>query len=136
MKSNKDVVIKALQGSGYMLRFASNHFTNDKEVVLKAVRNQGDALRYVFLRLKNDKDVVRTAILNRKLIFVELSPFKYASDTLKADKEFVKSLLDEKTLSETDKKGVLYYANTKVKQQIQQQQKQKKQQKQQKLKNG
>ena len=97
------------------------------------MRNRGDALRYASYKLQGDKDVVRTAILNRKLTYVEFSPFQYASHTLQADKEFVKSLLDEKTLSETDKKGVLYYANTKVKQQIQQQQKKQKQ-KQQKLK--
>jgi hypothetical protein len=132
MKSNKDVVIKALQGNAYMLKYAPDQFTYDKEVVLKAVRNRGDALHYVSSSLKNDKDVVRTAILNGKnKNYVSLSPFKYASDTLKADKQFVKSLLDEKTLSESEKEGVVYYANTKVKQQIQQQKKQKqKQQKQ------
>ena len=133
MKSNKDIVIKALQGDGNLLRYAADQITYDREVVLRAVRNRGDALRYASYKLQGDKDVVRTAILNRKLTYVEFSPFQYASHTLQADKEFVKSLLDEKTLSETDKKGVLYYANTKVKQQIQQQQKKQKQ-KQQKLK--
>ena len=130
IKSNKDIVIKALQGDGLLLRYTPDQFRYDKEVVLIAVRNNGDALTYASYMLQGDKEVVRTAILNRKLKSVDFFPFKYASDNLRADKEFVKSLLDEKTLSETDKKGVLHHANTKVKQQIQQQQKHKQKQKQ------
>ena len=117
MKRNKDVLLKAVESNGMLLSYTSSQLKNDEEVVLKAVKNNGTALRFASTKLKNDKEIVRTAILNAEVIFSEIgSPFEYASDTLKADKQFVESLLNENTLTDIDKKGLLHFANTKVKQ--------------------
>ncbi len=69
---------------------AENLRINDKDVALAGVKDgRSDILRFLSDALKNDKDVVLAAC-SRKIYSNE---FKYASNELKQDKEFVLSLV-------------------------------------------
>lgn len=104
----RSTVLKAVEVSGYALKFQEKKFTKDKEIALTAVKRHGDALMYVHKSLRSDKDIVETAIRlnptvaqyvgknyldNKKFMekIIKRSPkeFQYASSRLKNDKEFV-----------------------------------------------
>ena len=88
IKSDKDVVLAAVQRNGRSLRYASDDLKNDKDVVLAAISQYGGALSYVGDELlKNDKEVV--LIATRK----DPSTLREVSDEFRNDKEIVLNIL-------------------------------------------
>ena len=51
-RSNKELVMVAVNQNGLALQFASPELRNDKDIVLKAVEQNGLALRFASDRLK------------------------------------------------------------------------------------
>ncbi len=49
---DKEVVLKAVQGNGLLLKYADDRLKNDKQVVLAAIKADGSALEYADTRLK------------------------------------------------------------------------------------
>jgi len=110
LKGDKDVVLSAVKMNGYALQHANDTLQRNKEVMLAAVNENGLALKLLSDTFKGDKDVVLAAInrdgdafefVDKKarlwderefvLSIVQLQDFslRYASDTLKGDKDVV-----------------------------------------------
>lgn len=91
LRDDYDVVMAAVSQKGSLLEYASKRLLGDKEVVMAAL-DSGDCnnlLGYVSEELRNDKEVVFTAIVNGWHF-----DFRYASPSLKADREFVLSIIE------------------------------------------
>ena len=86
LKSDKDVLLDAVENNGLALSYASKNLQNDKYVVLAAVTKDGNALQFASERLQNDKDVVLAAVTS------DGSTLQYASDELKNDEDFMKKV--------------------------------------------
>mmetsp|Transcript_80415 Transcript_80415/g.167479 ORF Transcript_80415/g.167479 Transcript_80415/m.167479 type:complete len:300 (-) Transcript_80415:210-1109(-) len=62
LKSNKDVVLRAVRLNPWALQFAGDSIRADREVILEAVKKDGYALRYASKELRNDRDIVLAAV--------------------------------------------------------------------------
>lgn len=62
LSDNKIVILNSISRNGNNLKFASQKLKSNKDVVMKAVSTCGKALQYS--NLKNNKDIVMKAILN------------------------------------------------------------------------
>lgn len=82
-RSDRDVVMIAVQLMGWTLSFASEHLKNDREIVLAAVNQNGWALGFASEEMRNDKAVVMSAVKNSGVAL------QFASQELKKDRELV-----------------------------------------------
>ena len=80
-KCDRDIILLAVQKSGYALEYASTELRGEKEIVMVAVQNQGRALEYASADLRNDKDIVLAAIHN------DAFSYSFASDELRDNEE-------------------------------------------------
>lgn len=78
--NDKEIILSAVQKSGYALKYASSELCGDRDVVMAAIHNAGRALEYASAELRDAKDVVMAAIQNDSF------SFSYASEELR-DKE-------------------------------------------------
>ena len=110
---DKDIVMKAVEGNGEMLKYASNELKDDKDVVMKAVKNNGVALQYASNRLKDDFEVAVAAINNNGHAYEHVSDrlhdhyglailaaknymnFRFVSEPLRSDPQFCNEFFDE-----------------------------------------
>jgi hypothetical protein len=56
IKSNKEIVLKAVKINGWNLQYASEELKNDKEVVFEAVSEYSSSIEYASERIVNDLD--------------------------------------------------------------------------------
>lgn len=73
-RSDRDVVMNAVQRMGWSLSFASQALKNDREVALAAVNQYGWALGFASQEMRNDQFVVMSAVQNAGLAFQFASP--------------------------------------------------------------
>ena len=83
LRTDKEIVLAAVQQDGHALQSASPTLKNDKEIVMAAVQQNGEALQYASPTLKNDKEMVLAAVKQDGVAF------QYASPELQNDKKFV-----------------------------------------------
>ena len=87
-KDNEKFVLEAMQSQFIAIDYASERLKNDRNFILSAVKLKGHALVHVLPKFQNDKEIVLTAVENGNF-----NTFKYASDELKNDKDFVLQVL-------------------------------------------
>ena len=83
LKNDRELVLAAVQQSGQALSYAAVPLKGDREVVLAAVRRSGQALAYAAVTLKNDREVVLAAVQQ------DGTALAHAADVLKSDWEVV-----------------------------------------------
>ena len=114
-KNDKEIVLAAILSYGGALKYASDFFKNDKEIILIALKDDSMALEYVSDKYKNNKEIVKFAISGRgsalkfasqdckndeEIILLAIrnhqygNPFKYASDILKNNKDFINKAIE------------------------------------------
>jgi hypothetical protein len=59
--------MKSVMLDGIALNYAAATLKSDKEVVLQAVNQNGDAIKFISEDLKNDKDVALAAVTNKPM---------------------------------------------------------------------
>ena len=96
LKLDKEFILEAVKLNGAALSYIADNYKGDKEIVLAAVKQNGMVLNYATDKLKNDKEVVLTAINKRG------DALYYASDKLKDDKEIVLAAVKSNSLSLDD----------------------------------
>ena len=62
LRSDKDVILAAVNQDGRALRFASEELQSDREVVLAAVNQHGYALKFASEEFRSDREVVLAAV--------------------------------------------------------------------------
>ena len=85
LRSNFDVVLKAVQTSGNTLQYASRELKGDRDIVLAAVSNHGEALKYANEEVRGDEIVVVEAIKQTGGVDV----LRLASTELRSDPNFM-----------------------------------------------
>lgn len=115
-KDNKDIILNLVKENSEALQVASNRLKDDIDVVMAAVSKNASAFKYVSKRLQGNKEVVMTAIdsgdcynilkyttdelrNDKEVVFSAVVnswayEFEYASPSLKADREFILTLID------------------------------------------
>ena len=94
LKADREVVLVAVKQSGRavtnrILYYASQELRDDKEVVLAAVSNYGPALCYASEDLKNDREVVLAAVKE------DCGALSYAPEKFKSDPEIMQIMLHQ-----------------------------------------
>jgi len=64
-KDNEEIIRKAINISGYIIRVASNRLKNDKALCLDAVESQADAFLVISKEIRKDKDLIDKIIEKR-----------------------------------------------------------------------
>ena len=64
LRSNYDIVYKAVKVDGLNLQYASEVLQDNKEIVLQAIKDYGGALYYASERLKNDPELIKLSERN------------------------------------------------------------------------
>ena len=82
-KENKEIVLIAVENSGYALEFVSDKFKEDEEIVIEAIKEDGNAIQFASNTLKKNKSFILEAVKRQGYIL------KYLDDTLKSNKEIV-----------------------------------------------
>lgn len=84
---DEEIVLAAVEKSGYTLEFASERLRDKESVVLTALKDSGEALRYASTRIR--------AMLNIAKYAIEKSPYAYCyvDKSLKDDPEIVAKTL-------------------------------------------
>jgi len=95
VRADGEVVLAAVQQSGWALQYASAALRADRGVVLVAVRQDGRALQFAAPELQRDFKVVRAAVQQNGLAL------QNASDELRANREIVLAALRQTTLAVT-----------------------------------
>ena len=67
-RSDREVVLAAVEKEGYALRYASDELRNDREVVLAAVAQDAYALKYASGALRADRDIALAAVSARHFL--------------------------------------------------------------------
>ncbi len=102
LRNNKEIVLTTVKSNGHSLRFASDSLRGNKEIVLAAIKSVGAALQYANDELRDDEGFLLSSISDDDLIF---DIFKYVSDRLKNNPEFVLDVLlsapDRETVAAT-----------------------------------
>lgn len=83
MKSDREVLLVAVELFGNALKYAQNNLNNDLEIVLKAVSSTGKALEFASREMQNNKQVVLKAVAG------DWSSLEFASEDLKNDMDVV-----------------------------------------------
>ncbi|MBT4664066.1 MAG: DUF4116 domain-containing protein, partial [Methylococcales bacterium] len=76
LKSDREIVLTAVENDGYALKYASGRLKCDREIALTAVKNNGSALQYVSDELRGNREIVLTALKNN------VRCLEYADDEL------------------------------------------------------
>lgn len=92
-RSDRDVVMIAVQLMGWTLSFTSEHLKNDREIVLAAVNQNGWALGFASEEMRNDKAVVMSAVQNTGIAL------QFASQELRNDRELVIAAVRQNPMS-------------------------------------
>jgi len=114
LRSNKNLILKAVEKSGLELQYASDNLKDDIDVVLKAVKQNDSSLQYASNKLKNNEEFKRRAVIQSHLFIIKLPEsykdnkefalhvlkknkfiFSFLSEKLKADEDIVLSILPE-----------------------------------------
>ena len=114
LKANKEIIKAAIKNDSGSLRHASEALRADKEIVLEAMKNGGVDFRHIDEKFKVDKEVVLEAVKSNNNLVSQISDelkadkeihiaalesdfgtfhIEYAPDSLKADKEFILSII-------------------------------------------
>ena len=96
-KEKKEALKTLQEGGNVRLDFDTIGLTEDREIMMQAVKNDGDNLRYASFELQGDKELVLEAVRKYKDDGPKkyyITPFKYASPLLQADREFVMEIMD------------------------------------------
>ena len=107
-RTDRNIVLAAVQKQGIALKYASEALKADREIVLAAVKNNGYALQYASEDHKADREIVQAAIkidpcallcasealsADREIVLSAVqrggSALEYASEALRADREIV-----------------------------------------------
>ena len=75
-----------------LIKYAGESIVSNYEIGLNVVQVDGAYLECLSLELKNNKEIVKTAVICDQIIAD--TSFRFASDELKNDKEFIMELLD------------------------------------------
>lgn len=90
LRSDRELVLEAVNGFGQSLADASEEMKADREIVLQAVRRDCRALEYASMELKADREVVVEALRSRRPHWQHwYTPLDDASAELRADPEIV-----------------------------------------------
>jgi len=87
LRTDYDVVLAAVNSKGKSLGFASFNLRANREIVLAAISNDGEALEYASAELCADRDIGKIAIKNSNKAFI------YLSEELQFDKDYIIELL-------------------------------------------
>jgi hypothetical protein len=87
IRADKNFVLPAVEKNGLDLQYASQNMQEDTDVVLSAVNQNGNALEFADNKFKSNRAIVDKAVSAER--FYDNRALKFASDTLKADKEVV-----------------------------------------------
>lgn len=114
LKANKEIIRAAIKNDSGSLRHASEALRADKEIVLEAMKNGHVDFRDIDEKFKVDKEVVLEAVKSNNNLVSQISDelkadkeihiaalesnngafhIEYAPDSLKADKEFILSII-------------------------------------------
>lgn len=107
-KNDKEIVMAAVSGEWYALKYASDNLKNDREFVLSLVRIHGCTFQFASIDLQNDMEIVRVAVgqfgrnlafasnklqNNRELVLIAVRndglSLQFASKELQNDKDIV-----------------------------------------------
>ena len=114
LKNDRELVELSIKNRPYnresLMRWSSNELKADREFVkhILSFKNSGDAFEFIDETLKNDFELVELAIINQSIM--GKSPMMWASNELKANKEFVK-----KIISLPNAKNVFQFVDMKLK---------------------
>jgi hypothetical protein len=91
-KTDREIVLAAVNSDGSSLEYAAEHFKSDREIVLAAVMNsrRGSALKYAADHFKSDREIVLAAVMNSSRWGDAL---EYAAEHFKSDREIVLAAL-------------------------------------------
>jgi hypothetical protein len=89
-RTDKEIVLLAVQNCEDALKFASQDLKKDKELVLKAIKIDERVLEFADESLKKDKEVVLMAVYN------DPRTLKFADKSLQDDRAFILEILDKK----------------------------------------
>lgn len=84
--SNKEFVMEQLEWGGMELEHASPELQDDEEVVLTAVQDTGEALQFASERLRGNKEIVLAAVKGE---YGSAHVLQYATEDLKDDEEMM-----------------------------------------------
>eukprot|EP00971_Amphidinium_carterae_P029826 586818-Amphidinium_carterae.3 len=90
-RSDREVVLTAVQQNGHDLQYATEALRADREIVLAAVQQVGFALRHATEALKADRQVVLAAVQQNGYGYA----LQYATEALRADREIVLAALEQ-----------------------------------------
>lgn len=114
MRDDDDIVSAAIENNGYAFKYASKRLRSSKKIVARAVARYPDVYNCVSKAMKNDRDIVLLALEHSGGSLMDKIPralcddaeicfaaikrrrgsFKYVSDRLKNDPEFMMKLLE------------------------------------------
>lgn len=84
-RDDKEIVLNVIQKDWIYLRLASPRLKDDKEIVLAAVTQKGSSLGFASNRLRDDKDVVLASFTNKSNAFLFVSlRLKWDPDVIRA----------------------------------------------------
>ena len=89
LRADKEIVLEAMKNGGVDFRDIDEKFKVDKEVVLEAVKSDNNLVSQISDELKADKEIHIAALESNNGTF----HIEYAPDSLKADKEFILSII-------------------------------------------
>eukprot|EP00633_Aureoumbra_lagunensis_P006281 CAMPEP_0197308768 /NCGR_PEP_ID=MMETSP0891-20130614/7267_1 /TAXON_ID=44058 ORGANISM="Aureoumbra lagunensis, Strain CCMP1510" /NCGR_SAMPLE_ID=MMETSP0891 /ASSEMBLY_ACC=CAM_ASM_000534 /LENGTH=204 /DNA_ID=CAMNT_0042793441 /DNA_START=20 /DNA_END=630 /DNA_ORIENTATION=+ len=98
-KSDREIVLAAVQSTARMLEYAADELKSDREFVMAACKIDGNALKYAANEFKSDREIVLTAFQSnsqsKKLSHIRFSLFYETlnlddvADLFKSDREIV-----------------------------------------------
>ena len=93
LRGDRDVVLAAARQNGFALEFASKELRDDEHIVTAACKAEPMALGFASARLRDRDEVVLEAVKSAKKKEDGPICFRFASDRLLGDKEFVKKVV-------------------------------------------
>jgi hypothetical protein len=89
LRNDIEIAKVSFRRVGWPLKFSGERVKSDFSAVLKAVNSNDFALEFASKELRNNRDVVRAACVGK---YRNGDAFIFASNTLKMDMEFIKSI--------------------------------------------
>ncbi len=105
-KKDREIVLAAVQPSGWALQYADQSLKKDQEIVLAAVQADSYALQFADEALKQNREIVLAAVQE------DGNTLQYADETLKKDREIVLAAVKQYGMA-------LQYADENLKKDIQ-----------------
>jgi hypothetical protein len=91
IKNDENIVLSILDQNPLFLRYVNIRFRDDTDLILKLVEKNKEYFDNASDRIKNDKDIIYYLIIDKNIDI-----FKYLSNTLKDNSEFVTPLLEKR----------------------------------------